>query len=66
MQVRVEICRSCFRLTVLGMMLFYIKLALVAQWIEHLPPKERVTRSIRVEGTNRLRTQAIICNASAY
>ena len=26
--------------------------ALVAQWIEHLPPKERVTRSIRVEGTS--------------
>jgi hypothetical protein len=25
--------------------------ALVAQWIEHLPPKERVTRSIRVGGT---------------
>ncbi len=48
------------------MMLFYLNLlvcllvfhssakqyiALVAQWIEHLPPKERVTRSIRVEGT---------------
>ena len=25
--------------------------ALVAQWIEHPPPKGRVTRSIRVEGT---------------
>ena len=24
--------------------------ALVAQWIEHPPPKGRVTRSIRVEG----------------
>ena len=29
------------------------KNALVAQWIEHPPPKGRVTRSIRVEGTNR-------------
>jgi nicotinate-nucleotide adenylyltransferase len=29
-------------------------LAPVAQWIEHLPPKERVTRSIRVEGTSPL------------
>ena len=26
--------------------------ALVAQWIEHPPPKGRVTRSIRVEGAN--------------
>lgn len=26
--------------------------AAVAQGIEHLPPKERVTRSIRVGGTN--------------
>ena len=25
--------------------------ALVAQWIEHPPPKGRVARSIRVEGT---------------
>lgn len=26
----------------------------VAQWIEHLPPKERVTRSIRVGGNHYL------------
>ena len=29
-----------------------LALAAVAQGIEHLPPKERVTRSIRVGGTN--------------
>ena len=29
----------------------FYKNALVAQWIEHPPPKGRVTRSIRVEGT---------------
>lgn len=28
--------------------------ALVAQWIEHPPPKGRVTRSIRVGGTNKI------------
>ena len=28
--------------------------ALVAQWIEHPPPKGRVTRSIRVEGTTNI------------
>lgn|GEM_PF-2912578 len=31
-----------------------IIIALVAQWIEHPPPKGRVTRSIRVEGTTSL------------
>ena len=40
------ILRVKFRASVVSQLIA----ALVAQWIEHPPPKGRVTRSIRVEG----------------
>ena len=46
--------RAILRVKFCASVVSQIIIALVAQWIEHPPPKGRVTRSIRVEGANGL------------